>query len=1262
MTKLNSTYYIFTLLAILTFSSRGQFVVNGTAIHSGGGDFLLTPASGAKVGSIWYEDKISLAESFDLDFELYFGTNDGGADGLTFCLQPLSTSVGVSGSGLGVGGVTPSFFAEFDTYKNGSEPSFDHVALQKNGDVHNNGYNNLAAAIQIKNGVNNVENGQWYPMQIKWDANLKKFDVYVDCQLRVSYTGDIINSIFNGDPMVYWGFTASTGGAYNEHRVRNVRTNLIKIPNEKICLNDNIKVVIPPTSSTFSWNPTVGIDNTSSLTPTFSPTQTTEYILSYNGFCNTVLEDTIVIEVENCNPVDTFYVCEGESVIIEKQNIAIGEWTGSEPFTKLTEGSINATPTKTTTYYISSFTKKENALTNGGFEQPFTNSFKIINDATVPGWSTTASDKKMEFWYDGFLGTPAYEGKQFVELNANMPSALYQDMPTNPGDKLMWGFAHRGRGGVETMNFAVGPAGGPYQNIKTVSTSKSWEFYSGIYEVPAGQTNTRFYYTSAMPGAFGNLLDAIEFFTLEESIDSVVVVVNSTNDIDLGNDTTICLGQYLTLDAGTGGTYSWSTSETSKTIEVSTSATYDVEVTMPANCKVQASIKVDVIPCKTDFIIVDTIKICEGETATIIGDGITVETWWSEHSFKKMNNSTITVTPGIGEFIYYVGYSSKYADSILVIVHENPIVNLGNDTTICFGEELIISTKLVGNYNWNTGENNQQTTKNSSGAYSLQFTDDNGCTGNATLNLTVNTLPQVNLGNDTTICSENEITLDAQNTGLNFNWNTSAKTQTIKVTSTGIYGVEVTDEFGCLGSDSIEVALQKLPVVDLGDDRIICDGETVELDALNKELNFKWNTDATTQTIEITETGVYNVEVTDNLGCLGKDEMELSVKSMPIVDLGNDTTICIGESVVLNALNPGVNYSWDNGAITQTIIINTTGVYEVIVSTEFGCADTSNMTLTVNKLPIVNLGNDTTLCKYQSLLLDAENPRENFIWSTGVSTQQITVEEEGLYSVEVRDEIGCLGTDEMMVIKEIIPDPFSEKNKIFCEGNTITLEPDLGYDDYKITWFSNTNGSFINVSETGIYSSVVSSEFCKDTFEINVAKIDTPDAYIIDLQGQLQYCFERETTWLGIETNEPDGLIVDWQDYGRSDEREVTAPGIYIVDISNEYCTATYQKEIIEYCKGSIYIPNAFTPNNDNMNDVFLPLSNEHITNYQLRVFNRWGDVVFMTNDIGEGWDGTMQNGLVQVDVYVYKITYTYISAFEGEIQEDLIGSVTVLK
>ena len=102
-------------LFFLSENISGQFIINGSALHSGNGDYLLTPAQGAKAGSIWYEEKISLEESFELNFELYFGTKDNGADGITFCLQPLSNNVGVSGGGLGVQGVQPSFFVEFDT-------------------------------------------------------------------------------------------------------------------------------------------------------------------------------------------------------------------------------------------------------------------------------------------------------------------------------------------------------------------------------------------------------------------------------------------------------------------------------------------------------------------------------------------------------------------------------------------------------------------------------------------------------------------------------------------------------------------------------------------------------------------------------------------------------------------------------------------------------------------------------------------------------------------------------------------------------------------------------------------------------------------------------------------------------------------------------------------------------------------------------------------------------------------------------------------
>ena len=294
-------------LFFFLFSSNiiGQFILNGSALHSGNGDYLLTPAQGAKVGSIWFEEKVSLEESFELNFELNFGNKDNGADGIAFCLQPLNTSIGVSGGGLGVQGVNPSFFVEFDTYRNGGDPSYDHLALQKNGNVQNTGTNNLFPATHIKAGQNNIENGQWYPMRAIWNTETKRFQLFVDCNLRIDYTGDIVNEIFNGDPMVFWGFTASTGGANNEHRVRNVRSTLLKIDDQTICRGEGIQLDIPATSSSFSWNPTTGIDDVNSLTPTFTPAQTTEYVISYDGFCNSQLNDTILIVVDNCGCEDS---------------------------------------------------------------------------------------------------------------------------------------------------------------------------------------------------------------------------------------------------------------------------------------------------------------------------------------------------------------------------------------------------------------------------------------------------------------------------------------------------------------------------------------------------------------------------------------------------------------------------------------------------------------------------------------------------------------------------------------------------------------------------------------------------------------------------------------------------------------------------------------------------------------------------------------------------------------------------------------------
>lgn len=159
-------------------------------------------------------------------------------------------------------------------------------------------------------------------------------------------------------------------------------------------------------------------------------------------------------------------------------------------------------------------------LVNNGFEQPriTTGTYQIIDESTVPGWSTTAADGKMELWNSGFQGVPAAEGLQFAELNANLVSTLYQDIPTTPGQTLIWGLSHRGRQGVDTMNVRIGEPGSSLTVVATVSDGNTaWGRHTGVYTVPAGQVVTRFAFESVSAAggnkSIGNFLDAISFGT-----------------------------------------------------------------------------------------------------------------------------------------------------------------------------------------------------------------------------------------------------------------------------------------------------------------------------------------------------------------------------------------------------------------------------------------------------------------------------------------------------------------------------------------------------------------------------------------------------------------------------------------------------------------------------------------------------------------------------------------------------------------------------
>lgn len=195
-----------------------QPTTNGTADSLSCNCYRLTEAVNTQSGQVWNSDQIDLSQAFDYTFDVYLGNNNGGADGIAFVLQPISTSVGSTGGGIGYQGISPSIAMVIDTYDNGpsqSDIAQDHVAIMANGSVNHGSADNLAGPeIALVSG-GNIEDDQWHVMRVTWNPTTMIINFYMDGSLRTTYTGDIVTDVFSGDPNVFWGFTGSTGGLNN---------------------------------------------------------------------------------------------------------------------------------------------------------------------------------------------------------------------------------------------------------------------------------------------------------------------------------------------------------------------------------------------------------------------------------------------------------------------------------------------------------------------------------------------------------------------------------------------------------------------------------------------------------------------------------------------------------------------------------------------------------------------------------------------------------------------------------------------------------------------------------------------------------------------------------------------------------------------------------------------------------------------------------------------------------------------------------------
>jgi gliding motility-associated-like protein len=321
--------------------------------------------------------------------------------------------------------------------------------------------------------------------------------------------------------------------------------------------------------------------------------------------------------------------------------------------------------------------------------------------------------------------------------------------------------------------------------------------------------------------------------------------------------------------------------------------------------------------------------------------------------------------------------------------------------------------------------------------------------------------------------------------------------------TTTTYYVSVMDMCLDTVTDSTTVTVFPLPEVDIGDSTFMCEGDTLTLNAGAGYLGYYWQDGSTDSTYQVTQGGLYFVTVFGAGGCSVTDSVFIE-ETILEVDIGEDQTICIGDTVILDPGSGYINYQWQDGSIAQQYVVTQTGTYWVEVSVG-ACSAIDSVYVFVDDPSIgISLGSDTMLCMYDEITLGPEfGIYDGYLWSTGDTTSTITVSQPGTYSLEVTSDCGT-ASDQITIGQWPYPDPDLGEDMNLCYGETTTLEPTFGFSSY--VWQDNSTLPFYTVSEAGIYYvDVTDIHGCEgtDTVFIEIADIvDLGEDSLILCEGE----------------------------------------------------------------------------------------------------------------------------------------------------------------
>jgi hypothetical protein len=711
----------------------------------------------------------------------------------------------------------------------------------------------------------------------------------------------------------------------------------------------------------------------------------------------------------------------------------------------------------------------------------------------------------------------------------------------------------------------------------TLTPTGTWTTFnwSNGLSTPTLNVNTAGQYRVTVTNSDGCALS--DTITVAQNALPVASILNSVN--------TGCIAPTGSIDlnvtGGTGGyTYLWSNTTTAQDLTTAPAGTYTVTTTDANGCTTTSSATIATSAAPVANIVSTTNSGCTTPTGSI---DLNVTGGTGGYTYNWSNNTTmqdITAAPAGVYSVTTTDANGCTATSFATIATSAaPVANIVSTTNSgCTTPTGSIDLNVTGGtggytYLWSNNATAQDITTAPPSIYTVTVTDQNGCTTTSFATIATSAAPVANIVSTTNSgCATPTGSIDLNVTGgtggYTYNWSNNTTMQDLTAAPPSTYTVTVTDQNGCTTTTTSEILQGPPPPVPvISGSTVLCNG-TASLQT-GSFSQYLWSNSQITQSINVGQIGQYSITVTDTNGCTGTAIASIGAGGdAPMPQITGPTAICSGASVLTT--DSFAAYKWSTGATSAAITVTSIGNYGLTVTAQNGCTGTATTDITTTAdAPLPVIVGLNTLCNGSTTLHISGNYPNPPKWSTGETSDSISVQTPGNYSVTVTDNNGCTGTDSATITQggNFTVTATADGNTSFCEGSNVLLKstPATGQ-----TYQWQRNGSNIpNATDanyladsTGNYTLLVTIDGCTSTSTpIAVTVLPAPKITILAIEKAL--CGDNTGSIEIALGNAFGNVTYAWSNGAITKNTKDMAPGQYQITVTNgNACTSTASVEV----------------------------------------------------------------------------------------------------